>query len=131
MTLVDSSAWIEYYRKGGRETYKEWVTRAIEQDEAAVNPIIVTEILAFVHTEREFDTVQSDFSSLHWLPLDESEAEIASRLGFRLRRQGVTIPAADLLIFASAVTSRSALIHHDAHFIQLGDVESVELMSLL
>lgn len=40
MKLIDSSAWIEYYRKEGNKDYKICISDAIKNNDAAVNGII-------------------------------------------------------------------------------------------
>lgn len=113
MILVDSSVWIEYYRARGDARYKRWVAEAIRRDQVAVNAVVAAEILTFTRDQGQYDTVAADFSAFHWTPVDRSVGLRASRLGFRLRRNGVTVPATDLLIFASAVQSGAELMHHD------------------
>ncbi len=65
MKLIDSSAWIEYYRKEGNKEYKAWISRAIQNNVAAVNGVIQVEILVFTKTQSEYDFISSDFSALH------------------------------------------------------------------
>ena len=116
MKLIDSSAWIEYYRKEGKREYKASIFDAIQNNTAAVNGIIQLEILVFTKTQSEYDDILSDFSALHNLELNDSVFQKASEIGFDLRRKGITIPAADLIIAASAMVTNSELIHFDKHY---------------
>ena len=116
MKLIDSSAWIEYYRKKGNQECKACVSDAIQNNAAAVNGIICLEILVFTKTQSEYDLVEADFSALHHLELDDRVFQEASKIGFNLRRQGVTIPATDLIIAASAIIADAVLVHLDSHF---------------
>jgi len=50
MKLIDSSAWIEYYRKEGNKEYKACISDAIQNNAAAVNGVIYLEILVFKNT---------------------------------------------------------------------------------
>ena len=106
MKLIDSSAWIEYYRKDGSKDYKEWVFDAVQNNDAAVNCIIQLEILVFTKTQSEYNDILSDFSAF----------QMASEIGYDLRRRGITIPVSDLVIAASAVVFNSELIHFDKHY---------------
>jgi hypothetical protein len=45
MKLIDSSAWIEYYRKDGDTHYKEEIIKALKENNAAICGIIKTELL--------------------------------------------------------------------------------------
>ena len=65
MILIDSSAWIEFYRKDGLTEIKKAVKNAIKEDKAAINGIIHVEILAFTATEEDYENLTSDFSSFH------------------------------------------------------------------
>ena len=116
MKLIDSSAWIEYYRKEGNKEYKAWISKAIQNNLAAVNGIIQVEILVFTKTQSEYDIILSDFSALHRLILDEHVFKRASEIGFDLRRKGLTIPGTDLIIAACAIVTNAELIHFDRHY---------------
>lgn len=116
MKLIDSSAWIKYYRKEGNTEYKDWISEAIQDNAAAVNGIILVEILVFTKTQSEYDLILSDFSALHRIKIDEHVFKKASEIGFDLRRKGLTIPGTDLIIAASAMVSDTELIHFDSHY---------------
>ena len=129
MILVDSSVWIEYYRTDGDPRYKRWVAEAIRRDQVAVNAIVAAEILTFTRDRGQYETVAADFSAFHWTAVDRAVGLRASDLGFRLRRNGVTVPATDLLIFASAFEARAELMHHDGHFASIAKAVPLTLRS--
>ena len=129
MILVDSSVWIEYYRPAGDPRYKRWVADAIRQDRAAVNPIIAAEILTFTRDRAQYDAIAADFTAFHWTAVDRVVSLRASDLGYRLRRSGVTVPATDLLVFASALEAGAELMHHDAHFVRIAAETPLRLHS--
>lgn len=116
MILIDSSAWIEFYRKDGLTEIKKAVKNAIKEDKAAINGIIHVEILAFTATEEDYENLTSDFSSFHWFNLEKHEFKLAANIGKELREKEITIPATDLIIVASAQTSNASLLHYDRHF---------------
>ena len=129
MILVDSSVWIEYYRPAGDPRYKRWVADAIRQDLVAVNPVIAAEILTFTRGREQYDAIASDFAAFHWAAVDRTVSLRASDLGYRLRRSGVTVPATDLLVFASAMEADAELMHHDAHFARIAAETPLRLHS--
>ncbi len=129
MILVDSSVWIEYYRSAGDPRYKRWVADAIRQDHVAVNPIIAAEILTFTRDRDQYDAIAADFTAFHWAAVDRAVSLRASDLGYRLRRTGVTVPATDLLVFASALEAGAELMHHDAHFARIAAEAPLRLHS--
>ena len=116
MILVDSSAWIEFYRAGGEPLVSEAVASAISEDLAAVNGLVQVEILPYVRTPAEYRKVASDFSAMHWLELSQAVFDLATDLGRKLRRNGITVPATDLTIAACAVAHETALLHFDHHY---------------
>ena len=119
MILVDSSAWIEYYRSSGRPGVRRAVAAAIEADQAAVNGIIHVEIVTFAPNQKAFQKLSSDFRAFHWLELDRKDFEQALELGVSLRNHGLTIPPTDLIIATSAIRAGAELYHLDAHFDQV------------
>lgn len=116
MIVVDSSAWVEYYRPVGFQVVKAAVARAIEADLVTVNGIIQVEILAFAPGSSNLAKLISDFKIYNWIELDEDDFDFATEMGFFLRRRSITIKAADLIIAASAIRTRSLLYHTDSHF---------------
>ncbi len=131
MKLIDSSAWIEYYRKEGNKEYKNWISRAIQNNTAAVNGVIQVEILVFTKTQPEYDFISSDFSALHNLRLDKHVFKKASEIGFDLRRKGITIPGTDLIIAACALVSNVELIHFDSHYKYIAEHYPLKMISQL
>ncbi len=131
MKLIDSSAWIEYYRKAGNKDYKVSIYNAIKDNNAAVNGIIRLEILVFTKTDFEYNEISSDFDAFHNLELDEKVFQKASEIGFNLRRKGIAIPSADLVIAANAIVAESQLIHFDKHYTYIAEQYPLELISFL
>jgi predicted nucleic acid-binding protein len=119
--LVDSSAFIEYYRPAGSPSARARVAAAIESDQAAVNGIIQAEIVTFARDDADYRRLRSDFSAFHWLELTAREFDLASELGFALRRRGLTVPVTDLVIAASALANGATLLHLDGHFDRIAE----------
>lgn len=116
MILVDSSAWIVYYRSEGSRKIKGLIKKAISSDLVAVNGVIIVEVLSGISNEAEFKKVRSHFQGFHDLSLSENDFIEASLLGSSLRRKGVSVPPVDLMIAASAIRTKSRLYHLDGHF---------------
>lgn len=131
MILIDSSAWIEYYRKNGSAEIKKAVISAIKKDKAAINGIIQVEILAYASTAKDYQDLSSDFSSFHWFDLGKDEFKLAAGTGKILSDKGMTVPATDLIIAASAQTADAALLHCDRHFEIIASYVNFTTISLL
>lgn len=115
MILIDSSAWIEYYKPTGDPIIKKAVYAAIQNDEAAINGIIVVEIAGFVR-EKEKSLILTDFSALHSLPLNNVVFQKAVIICSGMRNSGITIPATDAIIAACAWEANVSILHKDSHF---------------
>ena len=116
LIVVDSSAFIEYYRPSGSPKVRAAVAEAIASERVAINGVIQVEILAFAPDQASYRKLQADFQAFHWLNLGPEEFALATDLGFQLRRLGVTIPPADLIIAASAIQAGAVVYHVDGHY---------------
>ena len=133
MIVVDSSAFIEYYRPSGNPEVRKLIAQEIANDLVAVNGIIRVELGAFAASQKEFDRLTADFSAFHWLELEQEDFLMASQLGFNLRRIGLTVPPTDLIIAASTIRADATLYHLDAHFEDIArhsNLSTVDLRSV-
>ena len=85
MILVDSSAWIEYYRRGGSREVRDAVFSAIRDNRAATNGVILVEVVAYAARDADSANVRSDLSGCHWLELATPVFELAVAMGRTLR----------------------------------------------
>jgi predicted nucleic acid-binding protein len=120
MKLIDSSCWVEYYRSDGNTQIQDAVEKAIELDEAATCGMIRIEILAYISRRNEYDAVSQDFSGMHDLNITRREYDAAVEIGRVLRAEGISVPATDLLIAATAISHHATLLHGDKHFLTIG-----------
>jgi predicted nucleic acid-binding protein len=116
MILIDSSVWISYYRPNAKEKLIGILKEIILADLAAINGIIMTEVLSGISKDKEYNMVLSDFMGLHYLEMIEDVFIKASALGTLIRKKGMTVPPTDLIIAASAINSGCTLYHMDSQF---------------
>lgn len=126
MILLDSSALVEFYRPRGDAAVRTAVAEAIAADLAAVNGIVQVELLAFAAGEEERRLLASDFRAFHHFALGTAQFDLACELGFTLRRGGVTVPATDLIVAASAITGEAELYHVDGHFDRIAEISDLK-----
>jgi tRNA(fMet)-specific endonuclease VapC len=114
MILVDTSAWIEFFR--GRDPAASAVDDALAANEAALCGPVETEIRRGLASERERSKVLPLLESCHFLaqPLDLWHE--AGDLGFTLRKRGITPKTLDLLIAIYALSYSAALLTVDKDF---------------
>lgn len=116
MILVDSSAFIEYYRREGNPAVRKQVAKAIARDQVLVNGIVLVEVASFARKEQEFKAIYLDFKAFHWLDLTREDFDAATSIGQVLVRKGLVVPASDLVIAASCIRAKATLYHVDDHF---------------
>ena len=117
--LVDSSLWVHQLRKSGDAAKRDRVNALLENGEAAWCPVVRLELWRGVTNDAERKTLRR-YETL--LPDYEISAQVWARsiqLADRARASGVTIPLADLLIFACAKIHGLEVAHDDAHFDEL------------
>ena len=114
--LVDTSAWIVSFKKGGDQRVKEFLRQSITTGLAVTSPIIILELLQGCRSVEERDSLRIKLESLDVLPITSSSWEQAYELGFALRRKGLTVPTTDLIIAALSIENKSLLLHQDQHY---------------
>lgn len=119
MRLIDTSAWIEYYREEGIENYKNEIILNLKNNLAATCGLIKTELLMHTKNKKEYNLLESDLSGIHWLETNIKIYNKSAEIGFGLRRKGMTIPVTDLIIAACAIIYKTEIIHFDKHFEQI------------
>jgi len=124
--LIDTSLWIEALRRSGSPAARRTVAQAVEPGMALVNGLIRAELLKGAKDEPEFRRLELLLEATTSLPLDERTWTRAARLGFDLRRAGVSVPTVDLAIAAGALEAGVPLLHMDAHFELIADHVDLE-----
>lgn len=114
--FLDTSAWILSFRKNTDVEIKERIKRYVASDRAFINQIVILELLQGCRNDREKIRLQQSLESLQVLPLLPNVWVRAYRLGFNLKRKGLTIPTVDILIASLAMENKCRLIHKDRHF---------------
>ena len=115
MTLVDTSAWIEFLRRSGDLAVKRRVAAYIDAADAATSGPIHFELLTGA---RPAETVDIDMALSFCEILDFSLAcwQRAGRIERSLREKGVTVPRDDVFVAAAAIEYGVAVYAHDQHF---------------
>ena len=129
MVLVDTSVWIEVFRKPAKFSLES----AVEFDEVVTCLPVVHEVLQGFHDERAFVVARGAMLAL---PTVESplRAEVfleATELYRRARRIGRTVRSGvDCLIAACAIRNSLAVLHRDCDFDSLAEVSELDARSI-
>ncbi len=115
MALIDTSAWIEFFRPRGDPAIKARVADLIGLGTAAYTCPIRYELILGARPQELKDLHEAlGFSRrvvatpAHW--------DAAAGLGVTLRLKGCNFPALDLLIATVASAGKISLVARDAHF---------------
>ena len=115
--LVDTSVWLEVLPPGDRSPgLRSRVDELLAADKVAITGMVRLELLGGARNDWEWDLLNDHVSALHQLTVAEDTWQEAARMGFQLRRQGVTVPFTDLIIGAVAIDNDAVLLHRDHHF---------------
>ena len=126
MFLVDTSVWIEVFRRPSRLGLESLV----DLEEVVVCLPVLQEVLQGFHDEMDFRIAREAMSALPMVesPLHREVFDEAVQL-YRLgRRMGLTIRSGvDCLIAACAVLNGLTVLHHDRDFEALTRVSSLQV----
>ena len=113
MILVDTSAWIDFFRGKGR--LASAVDTALESAEAALCGPVMTEIRRGLRREQR-GRVLGLLEGCQLLEQPDDLWAIAGDLGALLARRGQTVKTLDLLIATYAIAHGARLLTADADF---------------
>lgn len=122
--LVDSSLWVHQLRKGGDPAKRGRVNALLQTGLAAWCPPVRLELWRGVTNDAERKTLRHYEALLPDYEISSAVWERAVRLADRGRAAGLTVPLADLLIFACARAHELDLAHDDSHFTQLEQLDA-------
>ncbi len=118
MTLVDTSAWVEYLRATGSHVYRH-VRRLLNEDETVyTTDVVVMEILAGARDEEHHHQLRRLLARCEHVPVEGlTDYESAAALYRVCRRGGETVRAlTDCLIAAVALRADVTVLHADPDF---------------
>lgn len=113
--LVDTTVWVKYLR-GLDPSVKERLAPLVLEEKVFITEIIIMEILRGSKSDREYSMLYQDFSAIPLLEINKGVWELAWRSAYKLRRSGINVPLADVLIASVAMYSKCVLLHSDRHF---------------
>lgn len=120
--LVDTSAWIDAFRKDGDSEIRNAVRSATAEGRAVLCDMVRVELWNGAGGSSERKMLRELERNLECLPTNSDVWKGAIDLARSCRRKGLTIPATDLVIAACASHHRVGLLHHDTHFDQIRDI---------
>ena len=128
MMVVDSNTWADFFN-GVQSPHAERLEAALDEEEdLAVIPIIITEVLQGFRTDTGFQRAQRLLVSLPAIqPTVECHVR-AARMFRALRRRGVTVRGAvDCVIAQTCLDTEAELLSPDADFKHIARHSSLRL----
>jgi len=128
MMIVDSNTWADFFN-GVQSPHEERLEVALDEEEdLAVIPIIITEVLQGFRTDTGFQRAQRVLVSLPVIhPTVECHVR-AARMFRSLRRKGVTVRGAvDCIIAQTCLDTEAELLSPDADFKHIARHTSLRL----
>ena len=120
MIVIDSTVWIDFF--AGRESPQLSRLRAAltDEDEVAVAPVILTEVLQGFRSDRAFERARALLVELPRIGLDTEGHVAAAQLYRSLRRKGVTVRGAiDCMIAQTCIRAGAELLTSDGDFLAI------------
>jgi len=116
MTLIDTSAWIEFLRKTGRPEVKNRVAAYIDLGTAAYCGPVEFELITGAR-DSEIETIRTALRFSTLLDFPHACWQEAARIESQLRKKGVTVPRDDIFVAAAALHHDTPVYAFDPHFL--------------
>lgn len=126
MVLIDSSAWVEFFRSKGDLAVKLAVANLRQEMQAVVCGPVAMEIIGGA-LEQHRDPIARDFSILPWIRSDERLWLDSAANYAKLRARSVTAPWNDVIIATIARRKNCRIFAPDKHFALMAPVLGLKL----
>jgi predicted nucleic acid-binding protein len=127
--LVDTSIWIEFFRK--HEPYHGIVARLIDNEQVFCCGIILAELMQGAKSDKELSALD-DFPRVFPFISETTQLwAVAGKLAFQLRRKGLTVGLSDCFIAVAAASASAQVATLDSHFHTLGKPAKITLYPLV
>ena len=125
MTLIDTSSWIQFLRRGGKATVKQRVRDLLKDGLVVTCPVVLAELWMGAGSLKDRQDVQELQDVLPCLPMEPSTWELSYRLAQVCCQRGMPVPASDLIIAACAFFHGAMIDAEDKHLEALEDYRSL------
>ncbi len=127
--LVDTSAWIDFFRRKDPELH-ELAASLLREGYAAVTGVITLELFRGAKTKRELNVISDLLETVHMVFESSSTHEDAGKMGYELARKGQTLAVVDLIIAQIALENDLSLLTLDKHFLTISESFPLKLLPL-
>jgi predicted nucleic acid-binding protein len=113
--LVDTSVWIDYFRKPDSKT-GEKIVKHLKRGSVSTCGVVVFEVLQGAADQEEFSFLEENLKGLYFLEANAEAFFEAGKVSYDLRKHGITLPLSDILIGTLAMSNHQTLWTKDQHF---------------
>ena len=89
--LIDTSAWIESFKKTGNKSLQQLIIKTLDSSQVATTNIIMLELLQGCRDKKEYSEMKMRLESLELLPANGKVWDTAYNAGYNLKKKGLTI----------------------------------------
>jgi len=125
VTLIDTSSWIQFLRRGGNATVKQRVRDLLKDGSVVTCPVVLAELWMGAGSVKDRQDVQELQDVLPCLPMEPLTWELSYRLAQICCQRGTPVPASDLIIAACAFFHGAMIDAEDRHLNTLEDCRSL------
>jgi len=126
MVIVDTSAWVEFFRRDGDPHVKLAVKGLLDAYQCALCGPVELEFLGGARPP-EIPRIRAGFDILPYVRSDDKLWRIAATNFGKLRAAGFTVPWNDILIATLAQQRGHSVYAHDKHFPIMANVLGIML----
>jgi len=113
--LIDTSAWIEFFRKRDERIFN-LVAGLLREKKAVGSGLILLELLRGGKSLKELNVINELFSLIENVHPDPETYLLAGKMGYELSKKGNTLSVVDLLIAQLSLENNLVLLSLDKHF---------------
>jgi predicted nucleic acid-binding protein len=126
MVIIDTSAWVEFFRRNGDLRVKLAVKGLLDTFEGALCGPVEMEFLGGARPE-EMETIRGWFGLIPYVRNKQEIWQLAAENYAKLKAAGLTIPWNDILIASIALDKNIRVYAHDKHFQAMSDKLGIRL----
>lgn len=127
--LVDSSVWIEFFRKN--EPYHGIAGQLMDDGQVVCCGVILAELMQGAKSDKELAVLEDFLQVFTFIPESPELWAAAGKLSYKLRRKGVTVGLSDCFIAVAAASAKIPVATLDSHFDVLCKPAGISLFSLV
>jgi predicted nucleic acid-binding protein len=115
--LVDTSAWIEYFR-GSKAINSDLINSFIDNNQICINDLILSELIPSLKHKKERDLIDI-LLSIRNIPIEINWQEIINYQIINLKHGINNVGIPDIIILQNIISNNLSLISFDKHFNQM------------